>query len=165
MNYLLYKPLTTQKHVEYQLMHKIQYNDNPLILPQYTPYINEDEEEDDTYLKQRLSSCLSINNFDILQDELLNHIYYEDRYESYDYLNYNEFKEYFKHNGIDIPSIFRKSKSVINVKNDIPFLKLINVFMRHGLKLKTIITLSKVLDDLQFQHLNLINRVTNDVIH
>ena len=149
MKDLFKKPISTQKHIEYHLVHKETFNKNLSTHVQYKTYVANNE----IFLKQRLSLCLNINELDYTQNELLSFIYLEDRLVNYDYLNHNEFKSYFQHYGIDIPVVFGKSKSVTKVINNIPTLKLMNIFMRHGLKMKAVVLINKVLSNLQDNYL------------
>lgn len=64
------------------------------------------------------------------------------------HLKSTRFDFFFRHNGVDIPKCFQRSNSLRRQQHGLLFLRLVNFFTRHGLRLRTINLFVKTLTNL-----------------
>lgn len=77
---------------------------------------------------------------------------------SFSHLRSTRFDFFFRHNGVDIPKCFRRSNSLRRQQHSLLFIRLVNFFMRHGLRLRAIKTFTQTLANLS---LDLIRQVSS----
>lgn len=68
--------------------------------------------------------------------------------EGFNHLKSTRFDFFFRHNGVDIPKCFQRSHSLRRQQHGLLFLRLVNFFMRHGLRLRTIKLFTETLANL-----------------
>ena len=67
---------------------------------------------------------------------------------SFNHLRATRFDFFFRRNGIDIPKCFKRSKSLRRQQHGLLFLRLVNFFMRRGLRIRTITLFTRLLRSL-----------------
>ena len=111
----------------------------------------------DEFFEYRFSHCLGVEELTNVDDWLLDFYGSEDVVQEFEFLHYSTFISFFRNNGIDIPRCFRKTKSVKRAVNEIDLLKMNNYLMRHGLRYKAWVVLSKVISNLNLEYITSLN--------
>ena len=78
---------------------------------------------------------------------------------TYDHLTELSFHQFFFTNQIDIPVCFRKSISLLRRQRELIILRFITYFMRHGLKLKTLVGVLSSIQHLSWKILSYKNSI------
>lgn len=97
----------------------------------------------DEFFKKRLFLLVDVQETEAFSNLVMDEYGLDEITDDYEYLSNSLFTNFFKYNGVDIPKCFKKTKSMLNSKNELPVLKFLHFLMRDGQKLKSSVILQK----------------------
>ena len=115
------------------------------------------------FLKERFNKCFRSSTpfYDAIMPETLPDPNFN---KNFDYLKYNSFIQFFTNLNLNVPRIYRKSKSLRRRQNEFDLLRMNNFLMRHGLRYKSLkyltLSLSFLKNRAKTKHFNHYNFIT-----